>query len=154
MPDTAPHEPLLWVESDGGPLVVLPESALASWRADTEATGTDEFGGSGDYDRACQVDDYVGTLHVGDAEALVLADSPEPTAFLPDRMLFVRWSGAGSESDILAALEPSLALAEWQSPVRWTVPTGPVVLFDAAWIAAIPLPTADGKRVGRPPARC
>ncbi|MEV5612996.1 Imm21 family immunity protein [Streptomyces sp. NPDC052225] len=83
--------------------------------------------------RACQVDDYIGTLRVGDTEALVLADSPDPTTFLPDRMLFVRWSGADSESDILAALDPAVALADWRSPVRWHLPAGPVVLFDAAW---------------------
>lgn len=67
------------------------------------------------------------------AEALVLADSPDTTTFLPDRMLFIRWGGADSESDILAALDPALNAAEWQSPVRWTVPAGGVVLFDAAW---------------------
>ncbi|WP_328890407.1 Imm21 family immunity protein [Streptomyces sp. NBC_00316] len=130
MSDATPRKPLLWVESGGGPLVVVPESALASWCTDTEATSADEFSGWGDYDRACQIDDYIGTLHVGCAEALVLADSPDTTTFLPDRMLFIRWSGADSESDILAALEPALTLAEWQSPVQWTLPAGPVVLFE------------------------
>ncbi|MET7634257.1 Imm21 family immunity protein [Streptomyces sp. NPDC001773] len=133
MSDATPHKPLLWVESGGGPLVVVPESALASWCTDTEATSADEFSGWSDYGRACQIDDYIGTLHVGCAEALVLADSPDTTTFLPDRMLFIRWSGADSESDILAALEPALTLAEWQSPVQWSLPAGPVVLFDAAW---------------------
>ncbi|MFC7308376.1 Imm21 family immunity protein [Streptomyces monticola] len=133
MSDATVHKPLLWVESGGGPLVIVSESALGTWRTGTEAASADESSDWGDYDRACQVDEYIGTLHVGDAEALVLADSPDSTTFLPNRMLFIRWGGADSENDILAALDSALDVAEWESPVQWTVPAGPVVLFDAAW---------------------
>jgi hypothetical protein len=115
-----------WVESGGGPLVVVPETVLSFWAgADGEDMATD-------YDRACEVDGYVGLLPVGDSVALVLGDEPASTAYLPDQGTFVRWSAANSEDELLAEVPAALAAAVWENEVRWNVP-GPVVLFDSAW---------------------
>ncbi|MFF3462790.1 immunity 21 family protein [Streptomyces sp. NPDC002619] len=115
-----------WVESGGGPLVVVPETVLSFWAgADGEDMATD-------YDRACEVDGYVGLLPVGDSVALVLGDEPASTAYLPDHGTFVRWSAANSEDELLAEVPAALDAAVWENEVRWNVP-GPVVLFDSAW---------------------
>ncbi|MGW1208054.1 Imm21 family immunity protein [Streptomyces sp. NPDC002499] len=69
----------VWVESMGGPLIVIPVSALAAWRGCTE-TGVmaGDASAADDYDRACAVDDLAGVITVGEngAQALVLADEP------------------------------------------------------------------------------
>ncbi|MGQ4416936.1 immunity 21 family protein [Streptomyces sp. SAS_269] len=116
---------LQWVESGGGPLIAVPETVLPFWAgADSEEFATD-------YDRACEVDGYAGLLPVGDSAALVLGDEPAATAYLPDRGVFVRWSAAHSERELLAHVPAALDTAVWEPEVRWQVP-GPVVLFDAA----------------------
>ncbi|MFF7353590.1 MULTISPECIES: immunity 21 family protein [Streptomyces] len=117
---------LEWVESGGGPLIAVPETVLPFWAgADSEELDTD-------YDRACEVDGYVGLLPVGDSAALVFGDEPAATSFLPDHATFVRWSAANSEEELLAEVPAALDTAAWGSEVQWRVP-GPVLLFDSAW---------------------
>ncbi|MDQ0989610.1 immunity 21 family protein [Streptomyces sp. V3I7] len=115
-----------WVESGGGPLIAVPEAVLPFWAgADGEDLDTD-------YDRACEVDGYVGLLPVGDSAALVLGDEPASTSFLPDHGMFVRWCAGDSEDELLARVPEALGTVVWEDEVRWDVP-GPVVLFDSAW---------------------
>ena len=117
---------LEWVESGGGPLIAVPETVLPFWAgADSEELDTD-------YDRACEVDGYVGLLPVGDSAALVFGDEPASTSYLPHHGTFVRWSAANSEDELLAHLPAALDAAVWEHEIRWHVP-GPVVLFDSAW---------------------
>ncbi|MER6027021.1 immunity 21 family protein [Streptomyces sp. NPDC001851] len=117
---------LEWVESGGGPLVAVPETVLPFWAgADSEELDTD-------YDRACEVDGYVGLLPVGDSAALVFGDEPASTTYLPDHAAFVRWSAANSEAELLDSVPGALDTAVWGSEVHWRVP-GPVLLFDSAW---------------------
>jgi hypothetical protein len=122
-----------WVESGGGPLIAVPETVLPFW------AGADGDETASDYDRACEVEGFVGLLPVGDSAALVLGDEPASTSFLPDQGTFVRWGAADSEGELLAQVPAALAVADWKDEVHWTVP-GPVVLFDAAW------PGADSAR--------
>ena len=69
-----------WVESMGGPLLVLPVSALGEWGGCTQAG---MLAGSGDvldgYDRAGELDGLAGVIVVGGngGQGLVLADEPE-----------------------------------------------------------------------------
>ncbi|MFD9409780.1 Imm21 family immunity protein [Streptomyces sp. NPDC059989] len=56
----------MWLETEGGPFIVVPRAALPHWS-----------GPEGDYDRACEVIDFVGVLELPDgAEALALGDEP------------------------------------------------------------------------------
>ncbi len=127
---------LVWVESMGGPLVVVPVSALAAWDGCTEtgmlagdATTPD------DYDRACAMDGLAGAIAVGEggAQALVLADEPATTCYLPEHRAFLRWLAADSEAGLRAAAETVLAdlTTEWEECGMW-VPDGPAVLMDSA----------------------
>ncbi|PBC66254.1 immunity protein 21 of polymorphic toxin system [Streptomyces sp. TLI_235] len=114
-----------WVESLGGPLVVVPEAVLGAWS-----------GSAGDdYDRACAVEGFIGLIEVGSAQALVLGDEPASTAYLSVQNVFVRWSAAESEEAMLASVEAAVRAASWESELLWQVP-GPVVLFDSAWTGA------------------
>ncbi|MEU5892573.1 MULTISPECIES: immunity 21 family protein [unclassified Streptomyces] len=115
-----------WVESGGGPLIAVPETVLPFW------AGADGDELASDYDRACEVDGYVGLLPVGDSAALVLGDEPASTTYLPDHGIFVRWSAGESEERLLAEVPAALDTAVWGPEVAWNVP-GPVLLFDAAW---------------------
>jgi hypothetical protein len=88
-----------------------------------------------DYDRACDVEGFVGLLPVGDTRALVLGDDPASTTYLPEHGVFVRWCAAESEDELLSVVPAALADAVWEPEAHWNVP-GPVVLFDAAWPGA------------------
>ncbi|MFJ6833992.1 immunity 21 family protein [Streptomyces sp. NPDC091209] len=129
MPRYADPGAVQWVESGGGPLIAIPETVLPFW------AGADGDDMSCDYDRACDVDGFVGLLPVGDTWALVLGDDPASTTYLPEHGTFVRWCAAESEDELLSVVPAALAEAVWEPEVRWNVP-GPVVLFDAAWPGA------------------
>ncbi|MET7983541.1 MULTISPECIES: immunity 21 family protein [unclassified Streptomyces] len=126
MPRYADPGAVQWVESGGGPLIAIPETVLPFW------AGADGDDMSCDYDRACDVDGFVGLLPVGDTRALVLGDDPASTTYLPEHGTFVRWCAAESEEELLAVVPAALVQAAWEPEVEWTVP-GPVVLFDATW---------------------
>ncbi|WP_327429724.1 Imm21 family immunity protein [Streptomyces sp. NBC_01236] len=104
---------LAWVESMGGPLVVVPVSALARWGGCTmNGMVIGDTDTPDDYDRACEVDGLAGVIAMSEGSmpgALVLADQPAPSCYLPERRTFLRWSAAHSESDLLAAAEAVLA---------------------------------------------
>lgn len=125
-----------WVESMGGPLIVVPVSALAAWHGSTEtgvmagdATAPD------DYDRACAVDDPAGVITVGGhgAQALVLADEPATSCYLPEHRAFLRWLAAYSEAELRAGADAVLAdpATRWEECGSW-VSDGPAVLMDSA----------------------
>ncbi|WP_231155774.1 Imm21 family immunity protein [Streptomyces sp. CNZ748] len=125
-----------WVESMGGPLIVVPVSALPAWHGCTQtgvmvgdATAVD------DYDRACEVDDLAGVTAVGDqgTQALVLADEPATTRYVPEHNLFLRWLAADSEAELNAAADAALTdpTTPWEEYGTWTT-DGPAVLMDSA----------------------
>ncbi|WP_212996721.1 Imm21 family immunity protein [Winogradskya consettensis] len=117
-----------WVSSLGGPLVVVPRSALTLW----------DGGDEGDYGRACAVDGYLGLVAVGQQRALVLGDEPTLTTYLPAERLFLRWAAAYEEADLVSAARRAVRDGvEWDAgeDVRWVV-DGPVVLFDSVWPGA------------------
>lgn len=88
-----------------------------------------------DYDRACAVDDPAGVIAVGEngALALVLADEPATSCYLPEHRAFLRWLAAGSETGLRAAAEAVLAdpATAWEECGTW-VSDGPAVLMDSA----------------------
>lgn len=118
------QDELRWIESSGGPFVVLPASYCSSW------LGSD----GADYDAACEVDSYLGLVCFDDPErvGLVVADEPLRTTFLPDLQCLLQWQYAWSESALVSAARRSI-----EGPLHWEL--GPlvefrerVVIFDAA----------------------
>ncbi|GAA3568194.1 Imm21 family immunity protein [Kribbella ginsengisoli] len=138
-----------WVESMGGPLIVIPVSALDHWHGGT-MQGTTAGDGSvvDDYDRACGVDELAGVIAVADRQALVLGDEPATTCYLPEHLAFVRWLGADSEVELLEAAETLLSDGEtdWTDCGVWAT-DGPAVLMDSAEAGSdlgVPYPNGDG----------
>lgn len=134
--DDASAPSLAWVESMGGPLIVVPVSALASWGGCTEsglmagdATAPD------DYDRACAVDDLAGVIPIDEngAQGLVLADDPATSCYLPHYRAFLRRRVADSEAGLRAATDTVLAdpATVWEECGTWAS-DGPAVLMDSA----------------------
>ncbi|MBG6063789.1 Imm21 family immunity protein [Micromonospora ureilytica] len=123
-----PVSQLPWVDSGGGPLIAVPTSALGEWTG----ASMDDGDSWGDYDRACQVDGYIGVLDVGADQALVLADEPASTTYLPDRRIFVRWIYANSEAEVVRLVPRALKIADWKDAGTWTT-SGPAQLFDSGY---------------------
>jgi hypothetical protein len=120
----------------GGPLIAIPASALAAWHGCAEdGIVLSDADTPDDYDRACDVEDLAGVIEVGadGAQALVLADEPATRCFLAEQRVFLRRPGAGSEADLVAAVETALADATtgWEVGGTW-VTDGPAVLMDSA----------------------
>ncbi|MGW2352491.1 Imm21 family immunity protein [Actinacidiphila glaucinigra] len=133
---TAPRPAPAWVESMGGPLIVVPASALAAWGGCTEqgmVVGVGDV--PDDYDRACAVDDLAGVIPVGrdGGRGLVLGDQPARTCYLAAHRAFLRWGGADSEADLIEAAEAVVAdpATEWEGCGTWET-DGPAVLMDSA----------------------
>ncbi|MFJ3832972.1 Imm21 family immunity protein [Streptomyces sp. NPDC090046] len=112
-------------------------SALASWHG---CTGSGVMAGDAtaadDCDRACAVADRLaGVIAVGGAgaQALVLADEPATTCYLPGHRAFLRRLAADSEAGLRAAAQAVLAdpATEWEDCGTW-VSDGPAVLMDSA----------------------
>ncbi|GIF48799.1 beta-phosphoglucomutase-like phosphatase (HAD superfamily) [Asanoa ferruginea] len=129
---TTRRHALPWIDSTGGPLVVVPTSVLPQWRG----TGAYFLANSdsddwGDYGRACAVNGYAGLIPVGDVQALVLADEPAATTYLADRRAFVRWIHARSEEELIGLVPQAIEAAAWEPVGEWVV-TEPVEMLDSA----------------------
>jgi hypothetical protein len=61
---------LKWIESDGGPLVLMSRELLPYWGG-YDQFDLDPLDPAHDYGRACSVNDYLGVLPVGPGDALV-----------------------------------------------------------------------------------
>ncbi|MEU9919401.1 Imm21 family immunity protein [Streptomyces sp. NPDC051001] len=83
-------------------------------------------------DQAEAVDQLVRHLHRPGSRALVLADEPATSRYLPEQRVFLRWLAADSESELLAAADTVLADPdiEWDDVGIWEK-DGPAVLMDS-----------------------
>ncbi|WP_194869403.1 Imm21 family immunity protein [Myxococcus sp. AB025B] len=81
-----------WIESAGGPLVVIPRSVIAEWK-----------GTPADYEEACGIEDYLGLLCREWGDVLVLGDEPLRTGVVarPEGPVIVRWMFAPSTERLL-----------------------------------------------------
>jgi hypothetical protein len=150
-----------WIESNVGPLLLVPEALLPAWSGTDVPAGrtvdaTFRWQGSGpatDYDRACDVRDYVAVIPVGAGRALVLADEPLPTKWLPaaDGGLLARWIYGESEAAADRALTAVPGDLAWKSCGAFDVHASPLRLIDSADTGRdLTLPSA---RIALPPGR-
>ncbi|MER7598485.1 Imm21 family immunity protein [Streptomyces hydrogenans] len=129
------HTDLAWVQSMGGPLIVVPVTALDQWGGCTEdgviVGGTDV---PDDYDRACDVEGWAGIVAVGtEGSGLVLADEPATTCYLSEQNVFLRWLAADSDAELLEAAKTVMEdpATEWEDCGVWET-DGAAVLLDTA----------------------
>jgi hypothetical protein len=88
-----------------------------------------------DYDRACDIDDWLGVLYVGPAEGLVLGDEPAATAWWPEARAAgtpVRWIAAESDDVLIRHLARIPGSISMEDRTSYTVEDSPLFLFDAA----------------------
>src|SRR6476469_9359446 len=101
-----------WVETLGGPHLVLPKRYAADWEGcsaptrgrTVEATfRCDPSGPATDYDRACDVTGWLGAIRVGGGQALVLSGDRDAAAYYHwgREHFLLRWIYAESETDLL-----------------------------------------------------
>ncbi|MFI6728508.1 immunity 21 family protein [Streptomyces sp. R-74717] len=129
------HADLAWVHSTGGPLIVIPASALDQWGGCTEdgmiVGGTDV---PDDYDHACDVEGWAGIISVGNGvSGLVLADEPAMTCYLSEQNVFLRWLAADSDAELLEGARAVLddPATDWEDCGVWET-DGAAVLMDSA----------------------
>ncbi|WP_173390721.1 Imm21 family immunity protein [Actinomadura litoris] len=117
----------MWVETQGGPLILVPESVLLLWKGSSysEADKVEEWG---DYGRACGVGGHAGVISVGTTEALVLAEEPAATSYVEPLGMLVRLL-AGFDFDIRILEQMDLAETIWDPVAEWKV-DGALILFD------------------------
>ncbi len=142
---------LTWVKSMGGPLIVVPVSALQYWSGCTEdGMIMGDSDQPDDYDRACEVEDLaevIGLHGHSNASALVLGDEGATTCYLPEYRAFMRWLAADSDAELLAATEATLndPATPWEECGLWET-DGPAVLMDSVEAGKnLDLPYPDGR---------
>lgn len=116
-----------WISSSGGPLILIPQSVVGSWKG--IADGTTET----DYVRACNVMDYIGIVECNGHEALVLGDEPLQATLWTEgeNSAIVRWMYAPSETEIIECLRSPISAQPVES-LSWISSGGIGILFDSA----------------------
>lgn len=132
-----------WVSSGGGPLLFLGENLLDAWGG-TDYQG--ELAGNSyrpaerqaitDYDRACEVRNYVDVIPVGQGQGLVLSGEALETTWYPlqgrSGGILVRWIYAPGDEEVEEALRSLPADLSYQDGLDLNVSSSGLVLFDAA----------------------
>jgi hypothetical protein len=130
-----------WIDCNS-PLLLVEKEVLHAWEGtDIPSDGRtvearfrwNPDGPATDYDRACDVDDYLGLIDVGNGKGLVLGDEPLMTTWLPleDSGLLVRWICADSEAELLEAAQNIPDDAYDDCGLSFIVKEPPLVLFAA-----------------------
>jgi hypothetical protein len=131
-----------WIESAGGPLLLLSEESLKDWGGVRELmTGPaakhswSPDGKPTDYDRACSVDGYVGLIPVGDDYGVVFGDEPSSTTWIPNQSenggTCVRWVFGENESEFLSWIQ-KIPESIFRPSEIFVVKKPSQILFDSA----------------------
>jgi hypothetical protein len=138
-----PLTQLFWLPNDAGPLLLLPQDLLSDWSGidvpeyrPVRATfrWNSQESRACDYDRACDVTDYVAAITVGHGEGLVLNDAPCQTAWLPRTWggLLARWEYAENQRAMERALARIPSDLTWVSKGSVRLVGSPQELFNSA----------------------
>ncbi len=124
-----------WITSEGGPYILATRNSALAWLGIQGLSAGDESQYDNDYERACEVNDYVSVIAGTSHEILVVGNGPEDTAWLsraPDDILLVKWIGADSDQQVWEALQ-CLDFESFETlPISFTVFEPKMFLFDSA----------------------
>lgn len=144
---------LRWMQSGGGPLLLVPGEYLPSWEGIDPPSDEQQiearFRWNGqdmsptDYDRACDVERWLGLIDIGVGQGLVLGGEPLGTAWqasIPSPEsdnkaggILIRWVYANNEADVIDAIE-HVSEVTWQDDgMVLCVGREPLYLLDAAY---------------------
>ncbi|MER6105314.1 Imm21 family immunity protein [Streptomyces sp. NPDC001832] len=116
----------MWVESEGGPMIVVEESLRRLWGGYTNSN----------YENACEVEGYAGLVPFGEPSApgsgLAINDIPAPTAFMEEFRAIVQWISSSSDARFVEVVRGGIEfVGTWvDGPVVQV--NGPLAVFDAA----------------------
>jgi len=135
-----------WITSAGGPLLFIAESNFAQWGGclalGAPSREEDRTDVSTDYDRACNVREYVGLIQVGTQHALVLGGEPMSTTWVRTDGeavgMFVRWIYAEDDAAVELALAQIPSTIFKGATVRATLQSKEYWLLDSAIDGAWP----------------
>ncbi|OYU86769.1 MAG: hypothetical protein CFE29_27535 [Bradyrhizobiaceae bacterium PARB1] len=125
-----------WVGSGGGPLICVEERLAHHWLGVDNAIAGDDDGS--DYDRACDIGDFLGKVPLPGADALILGDEPLQTCVdrtHPEHPSVLRVYYADPDIDVIRQLHArgDLDFANPEEMIEIDVGSTPLVIFDAAF---------------------
>lgn len=133
-----------WISGDGGPLILMQQKYLANWEGSdapsngrvVEANSRWDLDIATDYDLACDVEDYLGLIDVGEGKALVLGGDELATTWFPlaenQEGILIRWEYANSESEIVDFAKSLTNEIGKDENIEFSVGNSELVLFVAA----------------------
>jgi len=133
-----------WISSNGGPLVVIEAERASFWLG---INGPSES--ITHYQRACEINGYVGVLSVEGVDALILNDEPLQSAWLSSDEssgIIVRWSYAETEEAVIDSLK-GVHRAHFESAGLQFRIYGNLKMFDAGMPGDEPHESLDLKLV-------
>lgn len=133
-----------WVDGEGGPLILIEEKYLSNWEGSDSPSNNrvveakfrwNEQEIATDYDRACDVDDFIGVVDVGAGKALVLGDEPNAATWieLENKVdgILVRWVYGESEDEVINAAKSISTDTGKREDFVFSVEDSSLVLFAA-----------------------
>jgi hypothetical protein len=127
-----------WIKSGGGPLVCVERELAHLWRGTLVSGGEDAPAlAVSDYERACQVRDYLGVANLNHGSALILGDMPLATSVWIDssgRVGIVRLFYLDRDADvssILGKIDDSL-FNDPDETLNFEVASNQMMIFDSA----------------------
>ena len=134
---------LIWIESAGGPLILISDKSYNLWSGilkrssylENKIENANDFlnPAEADYGRACLIEDYLGIVNIGDDIALVLGDETlRTTVFhsVDNRVVIVRWYYGESEESVRSIDLNSIK--NWEFSLTLKLSTDKQYLFDSA----------------------
>jgi hypothetical protein len=120
---------LNWLECSGGPFILMEKSLLKYWG------GYDEEGEPNDYDRACEINEYLGIVNVHDGVALIVNTESMQIAINPsiktNEIMFISWVYANNEQDIINSLKEIPEYIWDNINIKIQIINGDLVLFES-----------------------
>lgn len=134
---------LSYIETEGGPFILLPLELKKSWtgvgEAPEEGSDEDDDEDETDYDRANEFVSSVGVLSVGKGEALILGEA-EVTAFraTDDGGVFIQRVYGDDDAEVIALVDAAVGSGKWKTTQHTLEVTGKgkLALFDSAYAYA------------------
>jgi len=138
---------LKWIESTGGPLVLISDKRYSLWSGilrrssylDNRIEDATDFlnAAETDYGKACLVQDYLGIVNIGEDIALVLGGEPLPTTVfysVDNRVIIARWYHGESVKSVDNILNTRNlnSIDNWELSLTFKVSGDKQHLFDAS----------------------
>ena len=143
---------LTWIESAGGPLILISDSSYNLWSGilrrssylNNQIEEADDFlnADEADYGKACLIQDYLGVVNVGNDSALVLGDEPlRTTVFhsVDSRVVTARCYYGESEESVDNYLKTIdlTSIDNWEFSLTFRLSSDRQYLFDSACFASM-----------------